>query len=70
MIAPAKSPAEPSLLLTDVQVGALLAVSRRKVWYLVSNKQLPPPVHIGRHARWERQAIVDYVDRLCEESRG
>jgi excisionase family DNA binding protein len=42
------------LLLTAGQAGRYIGVSVRTLWRLVSAKQLPEPLHVGRAARWRR----------------
>jgi excisionase family DNA binding protein len=56
------------LLLRDREVAQLLGVSRSLVWKLAATGELPQPVRVGgRAARWERAAIVGYVERLTGE---
>jgi excisionase family DNA binding protein len=62
-------PALVPLLLRDRDVAALLGISRSLVWKLAATGEIPAPVRIGgRAARWERSAIVAYVDALTGEN--
>jgi excisionase family DNA binding protein len=63
-------PAPPSstdtlpLLLTADQAASYIGISKRTLWRLVSTKQLPECLHVGRAARWRREdldaAIADW----------
>jgi excisionase family DNA binding protein len=56
------------LLLRDRDVAQLLGISRSFVWKLAATGELPAPVRVGgRTARWEREKIVAYVERLTGE---
>lgn len=49
------------------QLAALLGVSVREVWRLVSQGQLAQPMKIGRCAVWLESDIVEFQGRLLEQ---
>lgn len=57
-----------SQLLSARQVGALLSVSTRTVWRMLSSGQLPQPIRIGtRLTRWR---LVDIQAFLADADKG
>lgn len=59
----------PPELLTDVQVSALLGISRRLVWTLAEQGALPP-VRIRTCTRWRRADVLRYIDGLAPGAEG
>jgi excisionase family DNA binding protein len=58
----------PVGLLTPAEVAVRLRISLRKLWRLVSARELPPPVHVGRRGtRWREADIVRYIESLSEQ---
>ena len=53
-------------LLTVDEVAALLGISVRSVWRLVSSGKMPRPVKLSRSCRWKKAEIIEWVDRGCE----
>jgi len=51
-------------LLCVKSVAALFGLSVRQIWRLVSAKQFPQPVHVGRAARWRLADLKAYLDNL------
>lgn len=49
------------------QVAELLSLSVRKVWRLVANGELAPPVKIGRCSVWFDSDISEFQMRLRAE---
>ncbi len=70
MTPPTPQPSAPALvplLLRDREVAQLLGICRATVWKLSATGELPQPVRIGGWAaRWERAAILRYVEALTE----
>lgn len=55
----------PARLLLDVrQVAAMLGLSMRTVWRLVSAGEIPPPVKVGRSTRWRQGDLETFVEEL------
>lgn len=52
---------ESSLLLSAVEVAALLGVSRAHVWRMNSSGGLPEPVRLGKAVRWRRCELEAWV---------
>lgn len=46
------------LLVSDVQLGRRLGVSRATIWNCVRRGELPAPKKIGRSARWDLAAVM------------
>ena len=61
---PDGSPAAVPLLLKDLEVSALIGMSRRWLWQAVSKGTFPAPVRIGRAARWRRAEVEAWVEEL------
>ncbi|MFO0941532.1 MAG: helix-turn-helix domain-containing protein [Pirellulales bacterium] len=60
--------AEPQLpsLLTIQELAAVLKISQRSIWRLVSNGQLVKPIRIGGSVRWRVQDVKEWVDNGCD----
>ena len=54
-------------LLTAGELANLLRVHRRQVYRLVSGGRCPPPLKIGRSARWSRAQIESWVENGCRQ---
>jgi excisionase family DNA binding protein len=61
--------AEP-LLIPVEQVGAILNVSTRTVWRLLSTKRLPEPVRIGGSVRWRLDQVRQWIEAGCPPQQG
>ena len=55
---------KPALLVDVKEVAAVLGVSARTVWRLVSTGEFPPPIKLGRLSRWRRKDVLRYVEEL------
>lgn len=60
--------AEP-VLLTAGQVAAMIQVSRRTLWRMLSANRLPAPIRIGGVVRWRIGEINRWIAQGCPESR-
>lgn len=57
------------MLLTVQQVAEMVALSVSQVYALVAKGEFPPPVHIGRSARWATAEVHNWVAaRLAERT--
>lgn len=63
------SSSEPDLLNAR-QVANMLTISERSVWRLVSESQIPSPLHIGGSARWRRSDIEGWLQRGASDGNG
>ncbi len=54
----------PVLLSAD-EVAAMLGVSERTLWRLLSAGKVPQPVRFGRSTRWRAAEVADWIDRGC-----
>jgi excisionase family DNA binding protein len=54
-----------SLLLTAEEVAAMLGVSERTLWRLLSAGKVPTPVRFGRNTRWRAGEVREWIDRGC-----
>lgn len=52
-------------LLTADDVAALLNVSERTLWRLLSAGKVPKPVRIGRSTRWRAEDVREWVQKGC-----
>ncbi len=58
-------------LLVGVEtVAAMISVSTRTVWRLVSAGKLLPPVRIGGAARWNCQRLKQWIEQGCPPVEG
>lgn len=55
---------EADRLLDLEAVGALLSVSRREVYRLMSRGVLPQPVKIGRSSKLPESEVAAYIEKL------
>jgi predicted DNA-binding transcriptional regulator AlpA len=62
--------AEQSLLLSDVQAGSLLGVSRGTIWRRVKEGSLPKPIKLGGRTLWRRDELVDAIERATRARDG
>jgi len=63
-------PDDPSNQMLSVrQVAALLQVSTRTVWRLLSAGTLPSPVRLGGCVRWRVDDIAGWIDAGCPRQR-
>ena len=59
------SPASPSLFMTADELAALLNVSKRTIWRMKVLGTLPQAVRLGRSVRWQRSAVLEWIERGC-----
>jgi prophage regulatory protein len=52
-------------LLTAEEVAAMLGVSERTLWRLLSAGKVPKPVRFGRSTRWKAGEIQRWLERGC-----
>ena len=52
-------------MLTVQQVAECLQCSERDVRRKASNGTIPKPVKIGRHSRWPRTVIQEWIESGC-----
>ncbi|MBL8819940.1 MAG: helix-turn-helix domain-containing protein [Planctomyces sp.] len=58
---------EPSLM-TKSEVARELRCSIRKVEYLTEVNRIPAPIRIGKHVRWRRVEITEWIMSGCPQS--
>ncbi|TWT41393.1 helix-turn-helix transcriptional regulator [Botrimarina hoheduenensis] len=56
---------EPSSLLSAHQVAALLQVSTRTVWRLLSSGELIEPLRVRGNTRWRRAELDAWIEAGC-----
>ena len=54
-----------SKLLTIDQIASFLQCSQRSVYRLSESGVIPPPMKLGRLARWDPRIIDDWLDAGC-----
>jgi len=54
-----------TLLVTADVVAAMLNVSERTLWRLLSAGKVPQPVRFGRSTRWRTAEVRDWIERGC-----
>lgn len=50
------------------EVADRIGCSIRQVWSLCASHRLPPPVYVGRSARWRAQDLREWIADLSTES--
>ena len=53
------------VLLTADEVAAMLGVSERTLWRLLSAGKVPQPVRFGRNTRWREMQVREWIERGC-----
>jgi excisionase family DNA binding protein len=53
------------LLLTADDVAALLSVGRTKLYQMLAEGRIPPPVRLGRAVRWNADELRQWVAAGC-----
>jgi prophage regulatory protein len=54
-----------SFLLTAAEVAAMLGVSERTLWRLLSAGKVPKPVRFGRNTRRRVAEIREWIEKGC-----
>ena len=54
----------PVLLAAD-EVAAMLGVSERTLWRLLSAGKVPKPVRFGRSTRWREAQVKEWIEQGC-----
>ncbi len=57
-------PAQPTLLTVE-QVGAMLSVSKRTVWRMLSAGELIEPIRVRGNTRWRHAELQEWIDAGC-----
>jgi excisionase family DNA binding protein len=52
-------------LISAEELSAMLGMSKRTVWRLLSAGQIPQPVRIGRSTRWRLDEVRRWIDLGC-----
>ncbi len=53
------------VLLTAEEVAAMLGVSERTLWRLLSAGKVPKPVRFGRNTRWREAEVKEWIESGC-----
>jgi excisionase family DNA binding protein len=53
-------------LMTVRELAAMLKVSSRQCWKLVSAGRLPQPVRLARSVRWRASDISEFIECGCD----
>jgi excisionase family DNA binding protein len=48
-----------------LEVAAMLNVSERTLWRLLSAGKVPQPVRFGRSTRWKAGEVAGWIERGC-----
>lgn len=62
--AAAETTLQPLLIGVD-NFAALLQVSTRTIWRLVSSGEAPEPIRIGGSCRWRLEEVKDWIESDC-----
>lgn len=52
-------------LITADELAAILGLSKRSVWRLVANGEIPEPLRVGGSTRWPLDEIEAWLDAGC-----
>jgi excisionase family DNA binding protein len=56
---------ETKTLLNADEVAAMLGISERTLWRLLSAGKVPEPVRFGRSTRWRLADVKDWIEEGC-----
>lgn len=56
---------ELPVLLTIRELAAILKISQRSIWRLVSSGKLIQPLHIGGSIRWRQDEVLKWIEKGC-----
>jgi excisionase family DNA binding protein len=56
---------ETTLLLTAKELAAMLGISKRTLWRLLSAGKVSKPVRFGRNTRWRVAEVKEWIDLGC-----
>ena len=56
-------------LIKAAEVAALVAISTRTLWRLVSVGRFPEPVRVGGSTRWRLADVERWIQQGCTDSR-
>jgi len=56
---------ELPVLLTIRELAAILKISQRSIWRLVSNGKLIQPLHVGGSIRWRQDEVLKWIEQGC-----
>lgn len=62
------SPTVDPVLLTAAQVAAVLQISTRTLWRLLSGRKVPEPVRLGGAVRWRAEDIKNWIAAGCPQT--
>jgi excisionase family DNA binding protein len=64
MTTPATNPTEPEQLVSVSAAASRLDVSLRSLYRLIAQKELPPPLKVGRSSKLCESDLNQYVQKL------
>jgi excisionase family DNA binding protein len=56
---------ETKTLLNADEVAAMLGISERTLWRLLSAGKVPKPVRFGRSTRWRLADVNEWIEEGC-----
>lgn len=56
---------ETKTLLNADEVAAMLGISERTLWRLLSAGKVPEPVRFGRSTRWRLADVKEWIEDGC-----
>jgi excisionase family DNA binding protein len=56
---------ETKALLNADEVAAMLGISERTLWRLLSAGKVPEPVRFGRSTRWRLADVKEWIEEGC-----
>ena len=56
---------ETKTLLSADEVAAMLNISERTLWRLLSAGKVPEPVRFGRSTRWRLSDVREWIEEGC-----
>src|SRR5206468_9872475 len=60
-----KPPDDQGLLIDSKEAARLLKVPQRTLWRMHTTSEMPPPIRIGRAARWSLEVLKKWVETGC-----
>jgi len=53
-------------MISADDLAAILKISKRTLWRLLSSKGLPEPTRFGKCVRWRRGIMEQWIDKGCQ----
>ncbi|MBL8822294.1 MAG: AlpA family phage regulatory protein [Planctomycetia bacterium] len=53
------------VLITVDEVAAMLSLSKRTIWRILSHGEMPEPIRLGKNVRWRLYEVQQWIVQGC-----